>query len=234
MALDSTNFLKNILGRFCKKTNDSAVKSIYMGYESLIENWKSARPEYKNFCYDGPLFDELWANSSKIMFLLKECHEDWYEFRGYEHGPQGNSNLFWRNIRIWTYIIDEITNNRKPSYNEALKIKEEPNKSIAYVNLKKNAEKKGNSSDFDICEYVKKDKDFLLQQIDFIKPNIVLCCGTFKFCNLLYNKIDKISDRLHLGDNMYFIDFWHPSYQYSSFQNNYEELIKNVEKIKIS
>ena len=201
----------------------------------LRDEWKKARPQYNPFCDDGILSDEAieeyWEKSSKIMFLLKETHNEFYNIRqGYGLGPYGGPT-FWRKMRMWTYIIDEVLKGNSPSYEEAIKIKEEPNDSIAYVNLKKYAEvDKGKSSnDADILNYLKNDKDFLLRQIELISPKIILCCGTFKYINnpncKLFDNIAKVSDKLYKANNIYLIDFPHLSGR-ESYKKGYDDLLK--------
>ena len=210
-----------------------------MTYDEFMEKWKKARPEYqtgdKKFCNDGILIDEIWAKSySKIMFLLKETYSHFYDIRGNEYCGSGTSKTFWRRMRMWTYIIDEALKGNIPSFEEVKKIKEQANNSIAYVNLKKCAEKtehnkEAYSNDNEICDYVKRDKDFLLEQINFIKPQIILCSGTFKFCNILFPDIEanKIADKLYKIRDMYLIDFYHLSKR-GAYKKDYDELLKII------
>jgi len=202
----------------------------------LRDEWKNARPQYDPFCDDGILSDEeiekYWEKSSKIIFLLKETHNEFCNIRqGFGLGPTGSGPTFWRKMRIWTYIIDEVLNGNSPNYEEAMKIKETPNNSIAYMNLKKYAEvDKGKSSnDADILNYLKNDKDFLLKQIKLISPKIILCCGTFRYINnpnyKLFDNIIKIYDKLYKANNIYLIDFPHLSGR-ESYKKGYDELLK--------
>jgi hypothetical protein len=219
-----------------ENVNNDENPEITKKWLKLMGKWKKERPDYKIFCDDGIL--KYWANTSKIMFLLKETYKGFNEIRGSTHYGKGtNSSTFWRRMRMWTYIIDEMIKGNIPSFNDTYNMKEEVNDSIAHINLKKNAERKANknmaySNDFDIREYVQRDKDFLLKQIDIINPHIIICCSTFEFCHFLYANIDKnkIANKLYKVKNIYFIDFGHPS-QRSSYENNYKELVKIVKKI---
>jgi len=198
-------------------------------YEHFIQDWKTARPEYEPFCYDGVLIDNLWKYSSKIMFLLKETYSHFNKIRGEVYGGKGTSRTFWRRMKMWTYIIDEALKGKIPTFEDTKKIKDGPNDSIAYVNLKKYAERKeynkqAYSDDNDIFKYVEQDKEFLLKQIDLINPRIILCSGTFKFCRKLYDNLTYISDRLYKTRNIYFIDFGHLSKR-GSYKNDYDTLI---------
>lgn len=139
---------------------------------------------------------------------------------------------------MWTYIITEVYNDRIPTFEKALSIKEEPNKDIAYVNIKKNAQKSKNkneakSVDSDIRSYAIRDKEFLQRQIDIINPSVVLCCSTFKFCDIIFNNIRRVSDNLYNSNGIWIIDFGHPSQTYFSYRENFDALskiLKGIEK----
>jgi hypothetical protein len=211
-------------------------------YDKLLQEWESARKSYVPFCKDGIISDEEnWGNTNKIMFLLKETYNHWVGIRN--SGPQepgwGTSPVFWRRMRMWTYIIDERLKGNSPTFEEVRAIKEEPNECIAYVNIKKFAEKtehkgENGSNDYDILSYAQNDKDYLLRQIFLLGPKIIVCCATFRFLNSIYapSQIVEIADRLYKIHNMYVIDFGHPS-QRKSYKSNYEELKTIVSNIHV-
>ncbi|MDR1747589.1 MAG: uracil-DNA glycosylase family protein, partial [Spirochaetaceae bacterium] len=164
----------------------------------------------------------------------KETYNHWCEIReSGAQGPDGTSKTFWRRMRIWTYVIDEIINGNKPDFHKALEVKEEPNDSIAYINIKKLAEKseyngEAYSTDADISNYAISDKHFLLRQIKLISPQIIICSGTFKFCDKIFSNIKKISERLYKTNELYLIDFFHLSNR-NSYEKEFNEL-KNIIK----
>ena len=195
----------------------------------LMKDWKKKRPEYKPFCDDGIL--KYWKGTSKIVFLLKETYYDFYKIRGTTHYGQGNGSTFWRRMRMWTYIIDEHLKGNKPNFKDTYNIKEEINDSIGYVNLKKFAERDPStnewaSDDKDLLERVINDKDYLLKQIKLLNPNIILCCGTFKYCEILFKNITKISNKFYKADGFYLIEFGHPSQRNKSYKQNFCDLNK--------
>ena len=195
----------------------------------LMNDWKKARPKYRPFCDDGVL--KYWKDTSKIIFLLKETYFDFSKIRGTTHYGQGNGGTFWRRMRMWTYIIDEYLKGNRPNYKDTYSIKEKINDSVAHVNLKKYAERDPSTSEWasndkDIFEYVVNDKDYLLKQIKLLNPNIILCCGTFKYCQKLFNNIIKISNKLYNADGFYLIEFGHPSQRNKSYKQNFIDLNK--------
>jgi hypothetical protein len=202
-------------------------------FDKLINEWKKTQ-KYSVFCDDGILDSEKWENSSKIMFLLKETYNHWVDIReSGAQGPDGTSKTFWRRMRIWTYVIDEAINGNKPYFSKAKIIKEEPNDSIAYVNIKKFAEKSEHnneaySSDVDILNYAISDKQYLLKQIELISPKIIVCSGTFKFCAKIFDNIENVSERIYKANGLYLIDFYHLSGR-NSYEKEFNEL-KNIMK----
>ena len=205
--------------------------------ELLFAEWKNQRLEYANFCEDGILVEKEWEVSNpKILFLLKETYSHFIDISG-PMGPQGTSRTFWRKMKIWTYVVTEYFNNRIPQFDELLVIKEKPNDSIAYVNIKKNAEKiEGNgdpySDDTDILSYLKKDSNFLRRQIDLIKPEIIFCCSTIIFIKELYPNLIFLSNNLFQADGKLVIAHGHPSSR-KSYQREFDDLSTILQKIDL-
>jgi hypothetical protein len=197
-------------------------------YLDFMDNWKKER-KYEPFCKDGLLDVNKWVNSSRIMFLLKETYGDFYEIHG--KGPfvtERGSNRFWRNMRMYTYIIDEFVNGRKPELNKALKIKECENTDIAYVNIKKLVEHKKRSNNNEIAHFAKLDKDFLLRQIQLISPKIIFCTGTFGFCKWLFDYIQPISHNLSKTGDVLLLGYYHLSYFGVCYEEEFEDIVKII------
>jgi hypothetical protein len=181
-------------------------------YWDFLDEWKKAR-NYEPFCEDGLLSVEKWDNSAHIMFLLKESYDDFYEIHDNgPYGPHGGSTMFWPHMRMETYIIEELVKGRMPEYDKAFTIKNEPNDSVAYVNIKKLVEHNKTSDDKVIADYAKKDKEFLLRQINLIAPKIIICSGTYKFSQSIFDDITPISKNLSRINNILLMDYWHLSY----------------------
>lgn len=205
-------------------------KAKYNSLTTLLENWKTHRENYTVFCEDGILVEDEFRDANpKILFLLKETYKHFSVIRG-ELGPRGTSKTFWRRMRMWTYIVEEKYHGRDPDIHFAKKIKEEPNRKIAYVNIKKNAEKEeynneAYSNDADIHNYAKKDKFFLQEQIRLIDPDVILCCSTVQFCEDIFGdgSLVQLSERLYKKDKIWIIDYEHPS-QRKAYEKNIAEL----------
>lgn len=203
--------------------------------DDLFTLWKNERPDYLKFSNDGILSKDLWDSLNvKIAFILKESNDNFTEIRGRSHGPRGTSNHFWRNLSKWKYTTTECLQNNIPNYTQALIEKEIPLDGVAYINLKKNAESKPKSNDKDIKKYLSQDWEFLQKQIDLINPQVLFCCGTYKYIK------DKI-DHIHLGKGVYrqnnnrlIIDFYHPSAPSKSNEKAFKLLVHMLSDIKLN
>ena len=200
----------------------------------LQELWNSSRPEYKKFCEDGILVEEDWDNSkTKIMFLLKETFDDFSKIKGIHPIKSGNSKTFWKKMKMWTIITDSIYNGVEINHNQAIKEKDKKNSAIAYVNIKKNVTKtkevnKTNSSDRDILNYAVSDSLFLKNQIDLISPNVIICCGTFKY---LKNILPSVKENRLKYNDVWIVKFRHLSNR-KAYKTDNEELIQKLLEIK--
>ena len=210
---------------------DFADRDISLG--ELKNIWKNLRPEYELFCDDGILSESDWDKKrTKVMFLLKETFKDFTTIKG-KHGPDGNSKTFWRKMQMWTFIADKIYSGEDVNHLEAMKAKEKPNYEIAYVNIKKDVKKgKGayqtNSNYEDIKKYAKSDANLLKTQIDLISPDIIICCGTYRFLHhiLPINQTNPFKYK-----NIWIINHHHLSNR-KAYQTDNSELILKLKKVK--
>lgn len=148
----------------------------------LFSKWKEER---QKFVPDG-VVDELKYNSSKkkVLYILKEVNG------GKDRNSNWDLRLFlkkggrkqtWNNIALWQYGINNL--NQTFNWNELKsKIKDksfrkEQIESIAAINLKK--EPGGHTANSKLIrDYLRKDKELLIEQISIYKPELIICCGT--------------------------------------------------------
>jgi hypothetical protein len=80
----------------------------------------------------------------------------------------------------------------------------------AVVNVKKSKGKKS-SNLVEIENYAKKDKEWIRQQVAMIRPDIVICGGTFRAFEILWGSEAKpVYDlRVYRVGDRFFVDFWH-------------------------
>jgi hypothetical protein len=199
---------------------------------ALKDRWKNARPEYSKFVSDGILSYSHYKNQNpKILFLLKESNADFIYIaplkltsKGY--GPKGNSSLFWRYLRGYEYIINSIYNKLDYNHEIVLEKKELPNINTSYVNIKKQCDNKPTSNNKEIAKFALNDKNFLIEQIDLINPDVIYCAGTFGSYKILDDTLAPISEKIYKSNNRIVIDFLHPAHRkgYKTFKDLYDLL----------
>lgn len=173
----------------------------------------------KHFIEDGAVDIDIWRNQPiKVLFLMKEAYGDipslttWLSKCGHG-GAFGNASTF-RNVIKWNTAVKESILGKRCNYTEH--ISSTDIFGIAIVNLKKSSGKKESNSS-DLNKYVESDWDLIEQQISNLKPNIVVCCGTF---HLIKNKIEytknasgcrynKVKWKKH--NEPFIINFVHPA-----------------------
>ncbi len=205
--------------------------------DGLFLAWQAARQDYTKFSNDGILLDEVWAKQqTKIAFILKEPNDDFFDIRGRDYSPKnGNSRLFWRNLNIWSYTVNQFFNGSPVILEEAKARKEDKVGHIAYVNLKKKNENLSTSYDPDIQEYVDRDWEFISRQLDLINPDVIFCCGTYKYLKTRL-QTEYLGDGLYRLQNKFLIDFCHPSARYG-YKKTFERLsaiLKNLLRQSLS
>lgn len=181
-----------------------------------------------NFFTDG-VFDESKFKSSrvKILFLLKEVNNDgirqdrWDLRKIIKERPELCKTSTW----LYAGKIYYILNNKFPPYDQIESLQDrdivQSVNSIASINLSKKAGT-GNADDTRIIKEATENFGLWKSQIDIIKPDIVICGGTFEIIQRLFIK-NKIIQEKEIKKtvngmnhfyykNMLFIDFVHPSF----------------------
>jgi hypothetical protein len=95
---------------------------------------------------------------------------------------------------------------RKVEYDKAV----EALRSSAVVNIKKSKGKTTSALE-DIERYARRDKPSIQQQIELIKPDVVICGNTWQFVENWWPDKKSIYDGTWKVRQVVFIDFWHPS-----------------------
>ena len=191
--------------------------------KELIRKAKSEFYQGAPVVFDGIVDEDSFSNVSiKTVFLLKEVNyeerdTDWDFISDFLVGQAyGTDNLYktWPNVCLWV----ELIYNENITYNECDIDKLRANLGkTAIVNIKKTPGKGG--SDYnEILKYATSayNAKLIIDEIDIISPNLVICGGTFDFAK----KIWKIEDsdvcilptgaRYFLKNNLIFLEFVHP------------------------
>lgn len=220
----------------------------------LMDRWyKLKNSDDNGFVWDGIInYDNWMHNDLKLAFFLKEAYtkngEDKWDISEQYNNCDGrfivgnNANQSMHNRLVeWAYAADSIMHGKSGVKREdAIKNDYENARNAmlkcAVLNIKKIA---GNTSskDNNLRTMALRDKVLLNEQIEIIKPNIIVFCSTFGniLKDILYTGAQKIAGttRCYEMDGMLLIDFLHPSrVAKDSFEWLKEEisLIENKER----
>lgn len=185
----------------------------------LFQIWiKRRKINESNFTYDGPQNTAKWESLElKILFLLKEAYNGFEP--AYPIPPEKIKKTFFLNIVRWRALLQSLY--FQPNKEAILLNNDEYSElieDIAIVEVKKNDEGNRRSVDSIIESYARRDKCFLKKEIDLINPHVVICGGTFKSYNIIYELNDNSLDLKMLSHGCYnhknrlVIKSYHPSY----------------------
>lgn len=205
---------------------------------------KMCRNRHFDFCPDGVLHKglshkkvhELWETSRKIVLLLKDCYTG-DDARNYDktHG------VFGKTIASWILGFSKIDEKNTPCLDIDYKAFEDQNNIFAIVNIKK---QKGQSSvkDSEIRKYGKLYGSLTREELEILKPNIIICGGKIVF-SVLHRNIYKLSNeelkqkeigcsnniRVYLftyqNREFYVVTAYHPS-AHMKYSLKYDDLMK--------
>lgn len=175
---------------------------------NLFERWIDSYSDKENakdyFCYDGLLVKPLqedtdnktdinseWERSErKIMFILKDCPNGWgYDTRELlinEKTGKEVSQLksrFFKNIALWLYGLNFMTEENKGEISFG-KIKDmsvviDTFNKVPFVYIEGKKMAGGESCPPEkLRSALKRDSKFLTEEMEILKPNIIVCCDS--------------------------------------------------------
>jgi hypothetical protein len=208
---------------------------LFLRWKEKSEQTEQNR-ESSSFCEDGLMYkygheknyvDKLWVKSQKrIMFFLKDAKEQsgdsrlWLYEEGTDH--RNNRNLKPKLMKVLAYWLYGFTTVKEGKIEELEAISHEQlvecfnQVPFAFVESKKQSGKPSISKTV-LTEYIDRYKDFLIEQIDILNPNIIVCCGEpqYKFVlNKIYIGSEQIDKNLFYNKAKQTLIFYsyHPSY----------------------
>ena len=185
--------------------------------------------------------NELWEKSpKKVMFLMKDQPNGWGDdTRNWlvlpDEDPKAEGNraaspMFLKRLALLLYgFTYNVTDYWSIDETEAVKcFNEVP---FAFVEAKKQSGKPS-VSDAEMDMYIERYKDFLLEEIAILEPNIIVCCGDpqYKFVlNTLYREDDLecIDPKAYYNKNknVLVICSPHPSKRFCSHADFYADVM---------
>jgi len=185
---------------------------------TLIENRFNKLKEsgIPNLIPDGIVNIEKYKKTRiKIMWLLKEPHDkgsggwDMRDFLKHsENLTKRNDNWSWKRtykmlMQLTWGILHDFQSHEK-TINDWNRLGDENILSIfneiAYINLKKTPGHSG-SYDPEIRAAYKNNKELIWLQINTIKPDVVICGGTYKFIDIDIEQLSKNQSLLFINTN---------------------------------
>lgn len=201
---------------------------------------------------DGVLDEVRYSNSDiKIMVLLKEPYGKIHENSIIQKFNQDNA-LIWdatyKTVAKWLYgVRGYIRTGEMPKYpykGAKIDMYSESDGDIfnsfmscALVNVKKTNEGNSTTKHSDVVKYVNENRALLMEQIESINPEIVLCGNTFGYYKQMFGKLQQIekvenTTYLYRDRTRYLIDYWHPARRVSdeSMYDALEEVLIGLKR----
>lgn len=186
--------------------------------QQLFDEWRTrARHVDQPFVTDGAIDPDKWeAAPRRVAFLLKEAYDTDSASDGFDlpglirqrwrklRGPT------WRRIAQWAYLVQRFKVAGTPSFPGEAASLDDALLQAAVVNIRKSGGTKISDS-VTIANYAESDGDLLVRQIEFLRPEIVVCGGTWTAANHLWPEAHEASDRFFEVGERVFINFWHPA-----------------------
>ena len=189
-----------------------------------MKKWKQEHMNkgYTNFISDGILNYELWEKSNlKICFLLKEAYGDYGSLQNLFQSWGDIKYQLWHNVSYWLYGINHCyKENFTPDFEKCKSDREECYELLqgtSVVNIKKSNGVSSTTKE-DLKMYLDNDSKNILEELELINPNIIICGGTYEeYCRLNgikpYSAMKKITDWTYFFQGKLIFDFTHPAAQ---------------------
>lgn len=154
------------------------------GYECKLEKTGIAKD---SFTPDGIVDEEIWnqlnrENKKKVLYLLREANGNTSTLN--ENGKSVDDGRFWfqqcvEDGNIGNIIFKRIVEMQKIIQDDKSdKSDKEILKQVAYMNINKRGG--GSTVDWKILnDYAKEYRKNIMEEICIIKPDIIVCCGTY-------------------------------------------------------
>lgn len=188
----------------------------------LIYEWQNREHHSgESFVIDGIIDEQAWKLSPRrVLFLLKEAYDTNPESTGFDlrttvrevwGGPprRGRGTTWWK-MGYWAYLLHNIDVDYTPSFPINREDVVNPLLSSAVVNIRKSGGQ--TSSDLEtINSYAELDSDLLREQIEFIKPDVIIAGNVMSAVRRIWQDINDVSDRFYLLPFCPLVNFWHPA-----------------------
>ncbi|EMP56620.1 hypothetical protein MSNKSG1_04776 [Marinobacter santoriniensis NKSG1] len=182
-----------------------------------MDAWEGAFPEGWHFNHDGVISKDNWDSSGKrVLFVLKETNKAKQNVvTAINRAIEVKKSGWWRGkvlrrVGRWAYGLQNY-DGVVPPIKDAKLNEKSAIKSIAYINIRKTAGKaRTNRKTFDA--HANEYASFVRRQVELINPDIVVLCGTYsQVKRYIFPELKKVSERVHLNEDVVFINAFHPA-----------------------
>ncbi len=169
---------------------DEQLKDLFQKWKTKQENDKEYKCEKTgiakgSFTPDGMVNEKTWnqlktENKSKVLYLLREANGNTSTLE--EDGRSVDDGEFWFQQCVANGNIGKIIFKRIEQMQEIIQDEKSHNgeilKQVAYMNINKRGG--GATVDWKILnEYANEYKEQIMKEIYILKPDIIVCCGTY-------------------------------------------------------
>jgi len=209
---------------------------------AIFAEWQQRHD--KSFVRDGVVDEYTFrASSPKIVYVLKEVNDfdgGGWDLRELLLGKlaSGIPGKTWNNVTRWTMGLRDLSKDIPWSVLQNINEKQRKDtlKSVCVVNIKKTPGA-GTADEKAVIQIAKQDEELLRKQLDFYKPDLVICCGR-RLTDVYYkvfgeNAVRQITSQslpYWRSTNGLFVIVDHPQARKSA-KALYDALIGSVQKI---
>lgn len=201
-------------------------------HDDLLKNWES---QLRPFNRDGIISPAHWDTAAlKVLFVLKEANHKNKDqamdvVASIRRACDVSTSVWWRKhvlrrVGRWAYGLVHYSG-QVPAFKDARYHGAKSIPGIAYINMKKSpGGASTNSKRFDA--HVRQFAPFIRRQIELIKPDVVVLCGTFSFMKAsVFPEMARACERIHLCNDMVFINAYHPAQKTISAEELYRQVM---------
>lgn len=183
----------------------------------MFNSWKKLEHhQNRHFIEDGIINSDNWDDSTpKVLFLLKEAYGDITDLPKFIRGLENLNKGTWRRCAEWAHIV---LSNQPMKYEEIIedeRAKRDALLSCAVVNIKKSSGRSESDMN-DIIRYAKADSKLLREQIDTLRPDLIISGGVFDCWKEIWTapSINKQERRIWTVGKTLAFNFCHPASVY--------------------
>lgn len=171
---------------------------------------------------DGVVLSECWERSNpKVLFVLKAAYDLNNPGKGWDLLSFARSTAYkgvaFRELAYWAHSIrfgyQDLLSLTLDNEQQASELSH-----VAIVNVKKLSDAGVYSDHEALQRSVACCGDLIVEQIEAISPDIVVCGSTWSYMAHLFQS-RQVANYVYRSGDRYFVDFWHPANRFPRIMN---------------